>query len=283
MGATGLVGSHVAEALSALGPVDRTGLTRHAGDVRELDVRDEDAVTRTIRELAPDVVVCAAAEAFVERCEREPLATSAINVRGVATLARAAASRDAGLVFFSSDYVFDGERAPYVEEDAVGPINEYGRQKVAAERLVRSQPRNLVCRVSGVFGVEPRRKNFVYQVVDRLRSGDSVRAANDQVLCPTPAVALGEAVARLITLGAHGVVHVTGPDALTRAEFARRVARAFGLDESGVIGLPTSELGLIAKRPRDSSLRCDRLRSYLGHELPSTDDALRRLAVGGLG
>lgn len=283
VGASGLVGSHVASALVPLGGVERTALRRTAPDVRMLDIRDAPAVDRVLEEVRPDVVVCAAADPYVERCEREPVETAAINVSGTANVARAAAARGALFVFFSSDYVFDGEHAPYGEADVIGPINEYGRQKVAAEELVRASPDHLICRVSGVFGIESHRKNFVYQVVDRIGAGERVRAAEDQILCPTAADALADTLVALIASGARGVWHVTGPDALTRAEFARRVARAFGLDPSLVDGVPTSELSLIANRPRDSSLRCDRLRETFGRGLPATDVSLSRLAARGLG
>jgi dTDP-4-dehydrorhamnose reductase len=148
---------------------------------------------------------------------------------------------------------------------------------VEAEAIVLGVPRSLVCRTSGVFGLEPRRKNFVYQVVDRLRDGDVVRAAIDQILCPTAADELASTVTDLAALGVRGIVHVAGPEALPRADFARRIAQAFGLPPSSMEAVPTSALGSVARRPRDSSLRCDRLVAVTGHGLGPLDVALSRM------
>lgn len=282
IGASGLVGSHVARALEKLGPVQRTAFTRATSEAPALDIRDEATTTVLVRRASPDVVVCAAAEAFVERCELEPETTGAINVDGTANLARAAAAAGALFVFFSSDYVFDGTRAPYEEDDPPDPVNEYGHQKVRAESIVRSLEAHLVCRVSGVFGVEPARKNFVYKVVDRLSGGQTVRVANDQILCPTAAADLAVGVVALVQRGARGVVHAAGPDALTRVDFARRIARAFELDERRIEGVPTSTLGLVARRPPNTALRTDRLCALIGSHLPPTDTALTRLRATGL-
>ena len=235
-----------------------------------------------VRQAHPDVVVCAAAQPFVEQCEREPEATAAINVAGTANLARAAAATGSLFVFFSSDYVFDGTRAPYQEGDPPDPVNEYGRQKVRAESIARSCEAHLVCRVSGVFGLERARKNFVYHVVDRLSRDQAVRVANDQILCPTAATELAEAVVSLVRQGAREIVHVVGPDALTRFEFARRIARTFGFDERRIEGVPTSALGLTARRPPNTALRTDRLRTLTGSPLAPTDVALAQLRASGL-
>jgi dTDP-4-dehydrorhamnose reductase len=283
VGATGLVGSHVAKALAQLGPVERTAHTRAGAGIRLLDIRDEAAVARVVAETTPDVVVCAAAEPFVERCEREPETTAAINVTGSANVARAAAEAAALVVFFSSDYVFDGSHPPYRETDPVRPLNEYGRQKVAAERIVAASRDHLICRTSGVFGVEPRRKNVVYQVIDRIARGERVRAADDQILCPTGAFELAEALVALIVAEARGIVHICGPDALTRAAFARLVANTFGLDTEKIDAVSTRELGLIARRPRDSSLRTERLEAISGRALPAVVEQLEHLRASGVG
>jgi len=165
----------------------------------------------------------------------------------------------------------------YREDAAVGPINEYGRQKVEAEAIARQVPTWIVLRVSGVFGVDERRKNFVYQVVDRLRAGAPVVAADDQTLCPTWAPALADALAALLRAGFTGTCNVVGPEPTVRADFARRIAAAFGLDPASVNGVHSSELTSAAPRPARSSLSDGLLRSVLGRGLPSLDVALAEM------
>lgn len=282
IGATGLVGAHVAQTMADLGPVTRTGLSRSAEKTVRLDIRDAAAVQRVVSEARPDVVVCAAAEPHVDRCEREPTQTHATNVDGVRHVATATAAAGATLVYFSSDYVFDGRLGDYREDAAVGPINEYGRQKVEAETIAQQVPKRIILRISGVFGLDDHRKNFVYQVVDRLRAGEAVVAADDQTLCPTWAPALADTLAALLRAGFTGICNVVGPEPTVRADFARRIASAFGLDPASVKGVHSSELASAAPRPARSSLSDALLRSVIGHGLPPLDVALADMRTAGV-
>lgn len=282
IGATGLVGAHVARSMAGFGPVAATGFSRSADGTVPLDIRDEAAVRRVVSAARPDVVVCAAAEPHVDLCEREPRQTRAINVDGVRHVATAAAAAGATLVYFSSDYVFDGRLGDYREDAVMGPINEYGRQKVEAETIARQVPKWIVLRISGVFGVDDRRKNFVYQVVDRLRAGAPVLAADDQTLCPTWAPALADALAVLLRGGFTGICNVVGPEPTVRVDFARRIGLAFGLDTAPVRPVHSSELTGAAPRPARSSLSDGLLRSLVGHGLPALDVALADMRNAGI-
>lgn len=268
--------------MAGLGPVAATGFSRSANGTVPLDVRDEAAVRRVVSAARPDVVVCAAAEPHVDLCEREPRQTRAINVDGFRHVATAAAAAGATLVYFSSDYVFDGRLGDYREDAVMCPINEYGRQKVEAETIAQQVPKWIVLRISGVFGVDDRRKNFVYQVVDRLRAGAPVLAADDQTLCPTWAPALADALAVLLRGGFIGICNVVGPEPTVRVDFARRIGLAFGLDTAPVRAVHSNELTGAAPRPARSSLSDGLLRSLVGHGLPALDVALADMRNAGI-
>ena len=271
LGATGLVGTHLRAALRDRDVVMTSHRAQLPGSVA-LDLTDRAKTTRAIREARPDVIVVAAANAFVEECEREPVATRVINVDAVRHVAEA--SPDALLVVFSSEYVFDGSAGSYSEDDPVMPINEYGRQKVAVEAIARDRADHLVCRVSGVYGWSAARTSFVCQLVDRLRAGQRMRVPSDQLITPTPAPDLAGAIVELVDHGARGIFHAAGPEILARPEFARRAAEAFALDPALLEMRPTAELGLAAPRPLRAGLRTDRLRALLGHGLSPSRDAL---------
>jgi dTDP-4-dehydrorhamnose reductase len=271
LGAGGLVGTHLRVALAGRNVV-ATSHRRPVPGAVALDLTDSRAIRRTVSEARPEVIVVAAADAFVERCEREPSATRAVNVVALREIAECAPR--ALLVVFSSEYVFDGRAGPYGEDDPVAPINEYGRQKVEVETLARERKDHLICRVSGVYGWSPARTSFVCQLVDRLRSGQRFRVPADQLITPTPAPDLARAVVELIDHGARGTFHSAGPEILERPVFAQRVAAAFGLDPALLDPLPTAELGLAAPRPLRAGLLTEKLRAFLGRGLAPSIEAL---------
>ena len=278
IGAGGLLGRHLRRALGDI----RTISTVHgneSGASISLDITDDEAVRRAIREAKPDVILLAAAEAYVERCEREPAATRRVNVDAPRVIAAESQAVGAMLVVFSSEYVFDGTAGRYAEGDERRPINEYGRQKVDLEDLVLATGRGLVCRTSGVFGADPRRKNFVCQLVDHLRAGEPFDVASDQLITPTYAPALADAVVRLVRLRQEGTVHVAGPRILGRMEFAQLVAEAYALPTELLRPRLTAELGLAARRPLRCGLEVDTLRRTLGTDLTAPAAALREMAL----
>lgn len=276
IGAAGLVGRHLRDSFRG----SRVVATYHrtaALDALHLDLADPHAAAKLVDRIHPEVVVVAGAEASVERCEREPGRTRTINVEAAQAIAGSAARVGARLVVFSSEYVFDGSRGRYVEDDPVAPLNEYGRQKVALETVARSVPRHLVCRTSGAFGWEDARKNFVCQLVDTLRAGRPFRVPLDQLITPTYAPHLAAAIVRLVELETNGTVHIVGPRILSRTGFAGLVCRAFGLEERLILPRRTAELGLIAQRPHSAGLADDKLVALLGRPLPPLEDALREM------
>jgi dTDP-4-dehydrorhamnose reductase len=277
IGADGLVGRHLSAALPAGDTVStyRRDPPRH-GIV--LDITDADALRVALAEVAPRVILLAAADAYVERCEREPAATRRVNVEAPRMIAESISATDALLVVFSSEYVFDGTAGMYAEDDPRRPLNEYGRQKAELEDVVLATGRGLVCRTSAVFGDDPKRKNFVFQVVDRVGTGTTFDVPSDQLVTPTYAPSLARAVVKLAEERKTGIYHVAGPQVMGRVEFARLVADAFHLKTSLLRPRRTAELGLSAARPERAGLRTEKLRQETGESLTAAADALRELA-----
>jgi dTDP-4-dehydrorhamnose reductase len=187
-------------------------------------------------------------------------------------LAAACARRNVVLLTFSSDLVFDGlKNMPYVESDAVAPLNVYGQSKAEAEeRVLEALPEALVVRTSAFFGPWDEH-NFVIMVLQRLDAGLPVVAADDAMVSPTYVPDLVHACLDLLIDGERGIWHLANPGALTWAELARAAAEAAGLDPSEIVGRPTARLGHAAQRPRYSVLGSER-----GVLLPPLQDALAR-------
>ncbi|MEO6027779.1 MAG: SDR family oxidoreductase [Candidatus Binatia bacterium] len=247
IGASGLVGN----ALRAVFP-DAVGtyLRTPTPDLVPLDITDAAAVRTLVDDISPALILLPAALPHVDRCETEPTESERVNVEGTRNVAMAAATRRARLVFFSTDYVFDGSAGPYEIDAPTHPINVYGRHKLAAEAIVRDTVADhLIARACGVYGYQAAGKNFV-MVLDRLASaGEVMRVPSDQWGTPTLAENLAAAV-RELALGTHrGVVHPVGPDYLTRIEFARVAAEVFGHDPGFLQPVTTPELKQPAARP----------------------------------
>jgi dTDP-4-dehydrorhamnose reductase len=272
------MGTHLADAFATNVTVVRTAHTQTAPGVEQFDLRDAAEGERLVTRHEPAAVICAAAIPSVERCELEPAETRAVNVTGTLALADVSRAAGATFVFLSSEYVFDGEDGPYLEDDAVAPINEYGRQKVAVESALAERGDDwIVARVSCVYGHEARRKNFLYQLLDALGQGRELKVPSDQIGTPTEASNAANAIRDLWSAGERGIFHVVGADRLIRSDFGVIAAEELGLDPTLVRPTPTDELGLAARRPRGAGLLNDRAAARAQTRLLGVRDGIRAI------
>ncbi len=279
LGGSGLVGGAFHRALQARGRAVRgTFHTRPAPGLDPLDLAGDTAAY--LDAVDPTLVVLASALTHVDYCETHPEETHARNVGALEPIVRWCGARGAPLVYFSTDYVFDGEAGPYDEDAPPRPINVYGRSKLAAERRVAALPRHAVLRITNVFDVGHDTKNFLHRCVEHLRDRRPLVVPDDQWATPTYAVWLAAQALDLIERGAlcgpagPRTLHVACDDLVSRLEFARRVAGLLGADPARIEGRPTASLGQAAARPRRGGLRNDRLRRLLGVAALPLDAAL---------
>lgn len=279
IGATGLIGGKL-YALAQREGFEVIGTFRdrsHRGD-RPLDLRDPQGVQRFIESAAPDVIFLAAAIGNADSCEQRPEEARAVNVQGTEAVARAAATLACKLVFYSSDYIFDGKGGPYSEDDPPNPLSVYGRTKVEAEGIIRELvPNHLILRTTLVYGWDRTSLNFALQLWQRLSAGQPFPVAQDQWGNPTLVDYLAEVSFRLVQMNATGVFNVVGKDRLPRHEFARALANAMALDPGLLRPAPTAELGQPAPRPLQAGLKTDKLRAILGTDPLTLEESLSRL------
>jgi dTDP-4-dehydrorhamnose reductase len=254
IGEGGQVGRAVVAAARARG-LDVIGTSRRALDPdQRLDLLDPTSIRRVIQAVGPTHIVLTAAATSVVACQRDPAGTARINVDGSLVVAETAREARARMVFLSTDYAFDGEAGPYDEGARPRPINEYGRQKRVVEEWVSQMPDAIIVRTCQVFGLDPRRENYVLRVADDLRTGIRVQAATDLFGTPT---FVNDLVASLLdlTLGqAQGIWHVAGPEFLSRYELARLTAAAAEADVGLVEGVPFAAIADDVPRPRRAGL-----------------------------
>ncbi len=244
----------------------------------EVDLGDGRSAGEALRAFRAEAVLHAGALTDVDGCERDPDAAWRVNVGGTEQVARACRDLGARLVAVSTDYVFDGEAGPYREEDLPNPRGAYARTKRCGEEAaLLLAPGCAVARVAVVFSGRPGAKpTFATQVVEKLSRGEAVRAFADQVVSPTLA-ASGAAMCLELLLESdyRGVLHASGATALDRVDFARRVARRFGLSGE-IVGVATAEARLPAPRPLRAGLRVDRAAGLLREKPLPVDEAIDR-------
>jgi dTDP-4-dehydrorhamnose reductase len=278
VGASGLVGGALAREFGRYHRVIGTFYRNPGPNLVHLDLQDPGEVLSMLRKIRADVVLCPAAQPNVELCEIDPTATRRVNIEGLQNLIVAAVEIDATLVYFSSEYVFDGAKGSYCEGDVCLPLNEYGRQKLESEYMITTQlSRYIIGRVSGVYDWEKQKRNFVVRLIESLESGQSVKVPLDQLITPTYAPNLAQIVRLLVEGGHKGVLHLAGPVSLPRIDFARTIADVFDLDASLIMPVRTSELKLRAVRPYGAGLSTAKVRDLLDLPLATPLDGLRAM------
>ena len=226
-----------------------------------LDIRDADAVHAAVHAFAPDVILHTAAYTDVDGAEADPAIAEAVNVLGTRNVIEAVRGTQTTVVYFSTDYVFDGTKdRPYVETDTPRPLSVYGRTKLAGELEVLSWARGTVFRTSWLFSETGH--NFVKTILsaarDRAGAGEPLRVVDDQVGSPTYAGHLAAAVDEALRLGVSpGLYHLAGGGYCSWCELAREVVTLAGLDVQ-VEPISTAEAGRPAPRPAFSALASER-------------------------
>jgi len=270
IGASGQVGGALNERFGSggafVGTYRSEGAAQTAGRVLDLaEVVARPVLAESLLdEVRPEVVVIAGAMTYVDGCEESGELAMRINRDAPAVIARVAHASGARTVFFSSEYVFDGESGPYSEEDAPNPLSVYGRSKLEGEAAVlAADPQALVLRTTVVYGPEEQGKNSAYRLASLLNSGKTLLAAQDQISSPTYNRDLAEALAGLLEIGAAGIFNMVGPEVMNRLVFARRLAGAAGLDARLIEGVDTASLNQCAPRPLNAGLKIEKLRATL--------------------
>ncbi|HEY1376090.1 MAG TPA: sugar nucleotide-binding protein [Gemmataceae bacterium] len=261
-GASGLLGGYLLRLLGAAGePVVAWG-GPHAGEpVTPMDLADPDAVTAAFRSAKSDVVLHAAALARLGDCHRDPAGARHTNTDGSRLLAELAAEARARMVFVSTDLVFDGGRGNYRETDAPNPLSVYGRTKADAEAAVLAFPRTAVARLSLLFGPTlTGRPSFFDQMLAALRGGPPVALFADEWRTPLALPAAAEALAALARSDVTGLLHVGGPERLSRADMGRLLAEAVGGSPTAFTVTTRAAVPAPEPRPADTSLDSSRWR-----------------------
>jgi len=266
-GSNGLLGQSLVQVLKA----DFTIIAASRGeknksilpdeDYHKLDMTHRAEMVDFIQAQRPDIIINAAAYTNVDGCESDKEACWDANVHAVENIIDGANGLETVLVHVSSDYVFDGMQGQYSEEDELSPLGSYARSKMAAENIVTHAPMDhIIARTQVLYGyAKDVRLNFATWVISRLSVGKNIRVVIDQIGNPTYVDDLSESILRLLQNREYGLFHISGPETLSRYDFALIIAEVFDLNPDLIDKIITADLEQAAPRPLNSSFIIDKL------------------------
>ena len=240
----------------------------------KLNLENVEEVYRFFQEIDVDLIIHAGALTSVDLCEKEKEAAVKINWLSTRSIARAAESRKTALIYISTDYVFDGEKDAYMEWDFPNPICFYGKTKYFGEQeVIHSIYRHYIVRSSWIYGKGG--KNFFSKLPQLLKTG-KIKAVFDQWSAPTYARDLAEALLKIIEeKPPYGVYHAPGGEGATPFTVAQEVSSLLNISTE-IVPVRWQDLNLPAKRPKRSILMNNALKNFIGVELPSWRESIRR-------
>jgi dTDP-4-dehydrorhamnose reductase len=243
----------------------------------DVDIAAELAVHRVFSDELPEVVIHAAAMTQVDDCELNQELCERINVQGTSHVIINAEQFSRKLIYVSTDFVFDGEKGDYAEEDDMGPVNWYGFTKMQAESIVETcdMPWAIV-RTCLVYGnvLTGTRTNIISWVKESLQAGKPIKVVSDQVRTPTYVKDLVNGIMLILKQNGEGTFHIAGKDVLTPYDMALKTAAYYKLDSSLMTKVDASSFSQPGRRPLKTGFDISKAKTQLGYEPVSFDEAL---------
>ncbi|MEO8151892.1 MAG: dTDP-4-dehydrorhamnose reductase [Rhizobacter sp.] len=287
LGKNGQVGWELQRSLAPLGEL--IALDFDSPGSLSADFSKPESLAATVRAVAPQIIVNAAAHTAVDKAESEPELARTINATAAGVLAREAASLGAWLAHYSTDYVFDGSgTTPWLEESPTGPLSVYGQTKLEGENAIRaSGVRHLIFRTSWVYAA--RGGNFAKTMLKLAKERDRLTVIDDQIGAPTGADLLADITAQSLRTALQradvsGTYHAVA-SGLTSwhgyakhvIEFARQHGQPIKVAAQAIEPVPTSAFPTPAKRPSNSRMNTSKLRDTFGFTLPAWEAGVDRM------
>ena len=242
-----------------------------------------------IKELKPDVVIDTAALHNVDYCETHQDEAWKVNVEGTKNIADACKAVGAKMIFVSTDYVFDGKKRFYTEEDPPNPLHYYAKTKLEGESVVRKAGIDYaIARPSVIYGWNPgelanlrsssgKSMNFVIWTINKLKKGEEIKIVTDQYSSPTLADNLAEALLALSRSKRQGTYHTAGKTCTNRFEFAKKIAEVFELEADLIEPVTSNVFKQIAERPKMCCLDVSKAERELKVKFLTVEEGLTKM------
>lgn len=242
-----------------------------------LDITNKNEINRVLNLYRPNVVFNTAAMTNVDLCEDERSLCDNLNIDAVGYLADSCLAIDAHLIQISTDFIFDGENGPYIEDDIPNPLSYYGESKLKSEKLLYNHKcKWSVLRTIVLFGVADNlsKSNIVLWAKNQLENLNKINIIDDEYRAPTLAEDLAEACILTAQKKAYGIFHVSGKDLMSIYDLVVAVANFYNFDVNLINRISSKELNQKAKRPTKTGFILDKVKRVLNFSPHSFNESL---------
>jgi len=247
------------------------------GDQIECDITDSKSIKDCFEKVKPSLVInCTNLEGGVNFCEDNPILSEKFHFEANKTMSQLSHESRIPFVLISTDYVFDGTKAPYSEEDEKNPLNEYGYHKLKAENWIKENTsKYIIARTTNVFGWDPITKtpNYLMQLFFNLNKGKPCNAPSFLSGNPTYVDDLSQAIIDLLKGENFGIYHVVGSSNINRYDWAVKFCDLLGLDSKLLNNITNAPEGIVT-RPFNSNLNTNKLQDKIGYKLSTVKEGL---------
>ena len=278
-GASGLLGHKIAQLALEKGHEVYSICKEHPthfGTPIKLDLTNQNEISKVITKLKPEAIIHTAAYTDVDGCETNRDLAWKINAEATKQIAIASAKINSHITYVSTDYVFDGEKGLYTEEDETNPISYYGHTKLKGEEFIKEYAINwCIARPSVLYGWLDHKQNFATWLINSLNQKKEVKVLKDQYVSPTLNTNLAEMLLEIAQRKTLGILHTAGGTRVSRYEYALKLAEVFNLNMDLIKPAKIDEMSWKAKRPKDSSLNVNKATALLNKKPLTLNQAFK--------
>lgn len=282
IGASGYIGWRLLQSYREIFP-DCIGTTfsQKVSSLHYLDLRSPDIRELRLVETGHKAVLIASAKPNISYCENETQSAYEVNVKGTIELARQAENIGLPVIFFSTDYVFEGITAPYADTDIPKPTTQYGQQKLAVEVALPKLVSNyLILRLSKIYGTQAQDGTLLNEISSKLASGSEIQMATDQLFCPTHIDDIVDVIHGLQKLGCQGILNLCNPHGISRYDIAILIADTMKANKSLIHPISLHDLPIMRSRPLDTRMFPSKVIMKIKPQFKSLQESILRISEG---
>ena len=254
-----------------------TNYNKNSSDEIHFDITNMDSIVSCVKKYSPQVIINCAANVNVDDLENNEKLAFSINAYGAENIARVCKNNKIRLLHISSDAVFDGKKGMYVEEDVTNPVNIYAKSKMLGEKLISKNLENYVIIRTNFYGFHSQNKFLFNWILSKLKNNEKFLGFNDVLFNPLEVTNLSKMIYELSEKKFCGILHLSSDEIFSKFEFATKISEFFGFDSNLIRSGSIEELGLNAKRPKNTTLVNNKAKNLLDTKTDKLDTWLHEI------